>query len=382
MIMKIEKYIKDDTVVSGLLMVTVCDLSGKDMTIRIGEKVVYHTFQGSEVHFYVLTHLFKDGQHSIIINNSAEEKSIDVMFMNKGKLASAVKSSLIANKSDWLHFDKPDSSWFDYDEKALMPWFNQSEAKASEYISEIEVEYGKVWATRMESFYSDGYLIIEDAISSIEIDSFVKDLDHGIEKEELGFSQGSSDRIKLLHHRYPSAAHLFKHPSLMQALSLIFNEDPRPCQSLTFVNGSQQSLHQDSIHLTPFPAGYMCGAWLALEDIQEGSGELIVIPGSHRSPIMRMADLGMPKVENDDWEPFVDVVGPIWGKFSREASKPVVYRPKKGTLLIWHENLLHGGSERINYTLTRKAFVTHHYGNGSIAFYDSTGTVGTMEFMN
>jgi ectoine hydroxylase-related dioxygenase (phytanoyl-CoA dioxygenase family) len=51
---------------------------------------------------------------------------------------------------------------------------------------------------------------------------------------------------------------------------------------LTYVFGSQQEAHQDTIHLTPFPAGYMCGTWIALQDVVPDSGELIVYPGNHR----------------------------------------------------------------------------------------------------
>jgi len=56
----------------------------------------------------------------------------------------------------------------------------------------------------------------------------------------------------------------------------------------------------------------------------------------------------------------------------------VTYRPKRGTVLVWHENLLHGGSVRIDQSLSRRSIVSHYFADGSIAFYDSTGLPGNM----
>jgi len=57
--------------------------------------------------------------------------------------------------------------------------------------------------------------------------------------------------------------------------------------------------------------------------------------------------------------------------------EPFVYRPKKGTVLIWHENLLHAGSARIDQTLQRRSIVIHCFADGVVAYYDSTGLVGS-----
>ena len=53
--------------------------------------------------------------------------------------------------------------------------------------------------------------------------------------------------------------------------------------------------------------------------------------------------------------------------------EPVYYTPKAGSVLIWHENLAHGGSPRNNDDLTRKSIVSHYFARGAIAFYDSQG---------
>jgi ectoine hydroxylase-related dioxygenase (phytanoyl-CoA dioxygenase family) len=38
------------------------------------------------------------------------------------------------------------------------------------------------------------------------------------------------------------------------------------------------------MHFHSAPAGFMCGLWIALEDVRPEAGPLIYYPGSHRSP--------------------------------------------------------------------------------------------------
>ena len=170
---------------------------------------------------------------------------------------------------------------------------------------------------------------------------------------------------------------MFKSRDLLSVASLILEVNARPSQTLTFVFGSQQDAHQDTIHLTPFPAGYMCGIWIALQDIEPDSGELVVYPGSHKEPRVYMADAQCPKVTNGDWSSFGERVVPRWADIASRY-RAEVYRPKKGTVLIWHENLLHAGSPRRNMDLERRAIVIHCFSASVVVYYDSSGMVGTI----
>jgi hypothetical protein len=57
-----------------------------------------------------------------------------------------------------------------------------------------------------------------------------------------------------------------------------------PVQTLNFQRGSEQGAHSDAMHFHSAPAGFMCGLWIALEDVRPEAGPLIYYPGSHRSP--------------------------------------------------------------------------------------------------
>lgn len=45
---------------------------------------------------------------------------------------------------------------------------------------------------------------------------------------------------------------------------------------------------------------------------------------------------------------------------------------KKGDVLIWHANLVHGGAPIINEALTRKSMVIHYYADDVIKYHEIT----------
>lgn len=160
-------------------------------------------------------------------------------------------------------------------------------------------------------------------------------------------------------------------------LRLVFEAEPQPYQSLSYIFGSEQQYHQDTVALTPFPAGRMCGVWTALEDIQPDSGELMTYPGSHRLPRVYMKDVGVAKV-GGDWTEFGEVMEPMWGRMIKGKFPRELYRPRSGTVLIWHENLMHAGKVRADRDKTRRSIVGHYFADGCIAYHDASGMPGVL----
>ncbi len=131
------------------------------------------------------------------------------------------------------------------------------------------------------------------------------------------------------------------------------------------------------IHLTPFPAGMMCGVWIALEDIHPDAGPLVVYPRSHRLTRLYTRTVPVAKVSNDRWDRFVRKYSPRLMSLIKQAGiEPFYYTPRAGSVLIWHETLAHGGSTRKNDNLTRRSMVSHYFARGGMAYYDSTGMPG------
>lgn len=303
-------------------------------------------------------------------------QSIRLSFFNEGPLARQVARSLRLRNVPAVLFAPLDSSLFDYADESLAPWFDQSTANA--HVREL-LERGDVnqqEAGSLSRFVDEGYTTLDDKIDSELIDRVNADLNLAIENRWQNYEYGSSQRLEHLHSTYESFYQLWTHPQILHFLRMLFDAAARPCQTLTYVFGSQQDLHQDTVHLTPFPAGYMCGVWVALEDIKPNSGELVVVPGSHRWPRIYMNTVGCkrPGDSNHIMGEFAKkVVGRWQGMVSEHVSQPVNYRPEKGTVLIWHENLMHGGSMRLDKSLSRRSMVGHYFADGAIAYYDSSG---------
>lgn len=83
----------------------------------------------------------------------------------------------------------------------------------------------------------------------------------------------------------------------------------------------------------------------------------------------------------DDWTAFGKTVAALWNqhlqpttdKFARE-----LYRPKAGTVLIWHENLMHAGAVRRDKSISRRSIVGHYFAEGAVAYYDASGMPGVL----
>lgn len=306
------------------------------------------------------------------------ETPLRLRVQNAEPLRSQVAESLRRSRAPAVVDGSCDSRDYDYADPSLRPWFDRPDAM--EHIEGL-LASGKISAgdaERLRAFVTNGFLVLPDVIDSGLLKDLNAALDDVVDKKVDGYEDGSSERIHGLHDRYPAIKALWLHPEILRMLDLIFGQPARPCQSLTYVFGSQQEHHQDTIHLTPFPAGYMCGVWTALEDVQEGAGELRVFPGSHRLERLYMADLDLPKV-GGEWSAFGEKAVPAWtrmleaGRFRSEA-----YLPKAGTVLIWHENLMHGGAPRRDSSVSRRSIVGHYFAEGCVAYYDSSGLPGVL----
>lgn len=171
------------------------------------------------------------------------------------------------------------------------------------------------------------------------------------------------------------------HPNILSLLSRLYGRQAWPFQTLNFPVGTQQHFHTDSVHFSSIPERFMCGVWLALEDIDLDQGPLVYYPGSHRWPIYTNEHIGRRHSERyqsnqtdfeDMWRQLVAVQG----------VEPERLKIKKGSALIWASNLLHGGDIHLNKDKTRWSQVTHYYFD-DCAYYtpmNSDPALGVVQF--
>jgi hypothetical protein len=150
---------------------------------------------------------------------------------------------------------------------------------------------------------------------------------------------------------------------ILHLLGRVYGRPAFPFQTLNYPVGTQQHFHSDCMHFNSIPERWMCGVWVALEDIDENNGPLVYYPGSHKWPILMGEHLGLNLSQHqgigqhlfdEAWQKAVDI----------SEIKPSYFHCKKGQALIWAANLLHGGSRQLDLNRTRWSQVTHYYFSG------------------
>lgn len=148
--------------------------------------------------------------------------------------------------------------------------------------------------------------------------------------------------------------------SVQSLVSYLYGRQAFPFQTLNFPVGTQQHYHSDSVHFSSLPERFMCGVWLAMEDIGPDQGPLVYYPGSHRWPIYTRQHIGERYVSERGRHQ--SVFEPLWERLvEAHGIEPVRFYPRKGQALIWAANLLHGGDHHRDRNLTRWSQVTHYY---------------------
>jgi len=172
---------------------------------------------------------------------------------------------------------------------------------------------------------------------------------------------GCLSRIQDAWASHPDVQAIAANPTVIDLLSRLYGRHAFPFQTLNFPVGTQQHLHTDSVHFSSIPPKFMCGVWLAMEDVQADAGPLCYVPGSHKWPSLdncMIARRGTGVEVESAQAPFEDA----WAALIAEhQAKTQQFLARKGQALIWAANLLHGGSVQNNPKLTRWSQVTHYY---------------------
>ena len=218
------------------------------------------------------------------------------------------------------------------------------------------------------SFRRDGYLILKGAISSDLLDQIRWEIEETFiappedARPEIPGVNVKTGRFQDAWRLCPSVVALAGEQGILQVLEDLYGRTPHPFQTLTFSIATQQKSHSDHIHFSSRPLGFMCGVWVALQDVTEENGPLFYYPGSHNLPYQGYADLGI-EVESPETEPiayseYEDRID----QFARNHGfRRQTFTASKGDVLIWAANLVHGGSAVTGNTDVRWSQVTHYY---------------------
>ena len=175
------------------------------------------------------------------------------------------------------------------------------------------------------------------------------------------FGSKKEGRIQDLWQRSAAVQSLATLPQIIEPLEAYFGRQAIPFQTLNFKFGSQQAAHSDLIHFTPDPIEFMCGVWVALEDVHEDAGPLEYFPGSHTWPVLGLKEAGAPADQKPEvayglyYEP---AMAAQIAQRQAVSSRGLI---KKGQAIVWAANLVHGGASRRDEQKTRYSQVTHFF---------------------
>ena len=225
----------------------------------------------------------------------------------------------------------------------------------------------------LKSYHENGYIVIDLELDDDFIDTLMDDIRAELSKmktQDNRYHYSDSPRVFEAWKSVPNVLSLAKHPKLISTLELLYGRKPIPFQTINFLKGSNQPLHQDSIHFYTQPERWMVGTWTALQDMTEDCGPLNIVPGSHTRPHYNFQNLNLPVAsygeQFDNYSEYENFLDQLLESTSLIKEK---WLGKKGQTLIWASNLLHGGAPITNPNSTRYAQATHFYFEGCNHYY-------------
>lgn len=197
-----------------------------------------------------------------------------------------------------------------------------------------------------ERFHTDGMVVIRGLIPP-DLVGRVRDA-----VDEMLPAPAARGRVVNAWRRYEAVKELATAAPVRNALGDLYGRRPFAFQTLNFAVGTEQPLHADSVHFDSVPHGWMCGVWVALEDVGPLDGPVVFVRGSHR-------DEAMSAVAAVDYQRYERDVARALGD---RVAEPFHAAP--GDVLVWAADLLHGGAAVADPASTRRSQVTHYFFDG------------------
>ncbi|MCB0350831.1 MAG: phytanoyl-CoA dioxygenase family protein [Bdellovibrionales bacterium] len=235
-------------------------------------------------------------------------------------------------------------------------------------------------------FSVKGYTVFRGLIEDDIIDQINKDIDDiwetnstsaiietyqdgGVLKflPALSKFKGGTNKLLDVYAFSEAARQAIFHRGISDFLNIIFEGPAVAFQSLSFIVGSEQPIHKDTCYVRITPETHLAASWIALEDVEAGTGELEYYVGSHRE---RDYIFGGKSKWSYLYESETDnCLASYQVDAERFGHKKERFLAKKGDVLIWHADLAHGGSPRIHPDKTRKSLVAHYGPQTAKVFY-------------
>ncbi len=262
-----------------------------------------------------------------------------------------------------------------------LPWLDRAQADVAAYVRALPAaERSEQLEARLLHWRRFGYVQLPNVVPHALIDAFLADMDelmntrarHRVEVmvEGLGtqpIHAFSDEALRHPHMRYIdfhcasiAAKKIMLQREIVSFVGHLLRDRVVALQSLTFMRGSEQWMHQDYAFVVTGIPSHLAAAWIALEDVHPDAGPLAYYPGSHVIPKFDWGNTSGLHYSKDAPRNEIDFRDHIEAECARAGLTREVVLPRKGDVFLWHGALAHSGSPVRNPTLTRRSFVVHY----------------------
>ncbi len=223
----------------------------------------------------------------------------------------------------------------------------------------------------LDSWNKNGMIVLKGYFSNSVL-ALNKEIEGLIHSGKVGFNF-TRNKIVFANRQSELIRSIERDHKLMEVLSYLLGKEAIPFQTINFINGSEQRAHSDSIHMSTFPEGYLIAAWIALDEISNENGPVYYYPGSHKWPYFYNEDIGLKESALLlDENPNRRYEETLESFIKSRSIEPEVFYAQPGDMLIWHANLVHGGSLHAEKNKTRRSMVMHYFGKDVICYHELT----------
>lgn len=216
------------------------------------------------------------------------------------------------------------------------------------------------------SLHDEGFAVIDFPDAELETvgERIINDLNDHYDWQGWHQNGGMPPRIQDAWKFNEDVRQVAVNSAIIDLLSKLYGRRAFPFQTINFPMGTQQDFHSDSVHFSSQPERFMCGVWLALEDVDENNGPLEYYPKSHKLPLFFNEAMNCaPQWSSSNpvaetYQPYVNMWRQLVEAYQLERRE---FYPRKGQAIIWAANLLHGGAVQRDLSRTRHSQVTHYF---------------------
>lgn len=253
----------------------------------------------------------------------------------------------------------------DYPDTGERTWLDRPDALAEIERRRATGELTEVQANKLREFHANGCVVLEKVFDEELADEIVADIRAVYESCKHLPVEEAKQRFENIFTHSEATRRGTCTPAVLEWLDLILGMRALPYQSLTWPVSSQIRAHSDAILMTSHPRDTFLAAWHVLADVTPDCGPVYGIPGSHRWPYLSAADVGIPRGASGEEcarihaENYYSATERL---VAERGVAPDTFLGKKGDVLVWHSNLVHGAHLVERAGAERMCLIVHYYG--------------------